>query len=94
MESLIAERIKRLRERMSETQIDTLLVLTGENRRYLSGFTGQDTQFDESAGALIITRTDLILATDTRYELQASNERTSTRLSAPERVYRKSCQAS
>jgi Xaa-Pro aminopeptidase len=74
VESLIAERIKRLRERMSETQIDTLLVLTGENRRYLSGFTGQDTQFDESAGALIITRTDLILATDTRYELQASNE--------------------
>ena len=74
MENLIAQRIARLRELMSGTKFDTLLVLTDENRRYLSGFTGQDTQFDESAGALLVSRTDLILATDTRYELQAQQE--------------------
>lgn len=74
MENLTTERIARLRELLPGTQTDTLLVLTDENRRYLSGFTGQDTQFDESAGALLITGNDLILATDTRYELQARNE--------------------
>ena len=74
MENLIAERIARLRELLPGTQTDTLLVLTDENRRYLSGFTGQDTQFDESAGALLITGSALMLATDTRYELQARNE--------------------
>jgi len=74
VEKLIVERVSHLRELLSETQTDTLLVLTDENRRYLSGFTGQDTQFDESAGALLITGNDLILATDTRYELQACNE--------------------
>ena len=74
MENLIAERISRLRKLLPGTQTDTLLVLTDENRRYLSGFTGQDTQFDESAGALLISGNDLMLATDTRYELQARNE--------------------
>jgi Xaa-Pro aminopeptidase len=74
VEILIAERLARLRELLPRTQTDALLVLTDENRRYLSGFTGQDTQFDESAGALLITGNDLILATDTRYELQARNE--------------------
>lgn len=74
MENLIPERIAHLRKLMHGTQNDTLLVLTDENRRYLSGFTGQDTQFDESAGALLITGTDLMLATDTRYERQARNE--------------------
>ncbi len=51
-----------------------MLVLIEENRRYLSGFTGQDTQFDESAGVLLITADRLILATDSRYELQARRE--------------------
>ena len=50
------------------------MVLVAENRRYLSGFTGEDTQFDESAGALFITETRLCLATDARFELQAKIE--------------------
>lgn len=74
LENLIAERIAHLRELLPGTQNDTLLVLADENRRYLSGFTGQDTQYDESAGVLLITGNDLMLATDTRYELQARNE--------------------
>jgi Xaa-Pro aminopeptidase len=74
LNSSIENRIKRLRESLSDTDIDTLLVLVGENRRYLSGFTGEDTLFDESAGGLLISETALILATDSRYELQARNE--------------------
>jgi Xaa-Pro aminopeptidase len=74
LNSSIENRIKRLRESLSKTDIDTLLVLVGENRRYLSGFTGEDTLFDESAGALLISEAALILATDSRYELQARNE--------------------
>ena len=50
------------------------MVLTQENRFYLSGFSGEDTQFDESAGALFITRQTPVLATDSRFVLQAENE--------------------
>jgi Xaa-Pro aminopeptidase len=50
------------------------MVLNGENRRFLSGFTGADAQLDESAGALFINGNNLILATDSRYDLQASAE--------------------
>ena len=74
MENRFEIRINRLRESLAEDNIDTFLVLVGENRRYLSGFTGEDTLFDESAGALIITQSRLVLATDSRYELQAKNE--------------------
>ena len=50
------------------------MVLIEENRRYLSGFSGEDGQFDESAGALFITDERVLLATDSRYELQAKKE--------------------
>jgi Xaa-Pro aminopeptidase len=59
---------------MSQRNLDAFLVLIAENRRYLSGFTGEDPQFDESAGALVMTESRQILATDTRYELQAKHE--------------------
>ncbi|MBU4013549.1 MAG: aminopeptidase P family N-terminal domain-containing protein, partial [Proteobacteria bacterium] len=49
------KRVERLRKSLAENNIDTLMVLVEENRRYLSGFTGEDTQFDETAGALFIT---------------------------------------
>ncbi len=74
MDQLVVERIDLLRQKLADIGSDTLLVLTDENRRYLSGFTGHDTQFDESAGALLITTDRLILATDFRYELQARHE--------------------
>jgi len=50
------------------------MVHLSENRRYLSGFTGEDGQFDESAGMLFVTQDRLVLATDSRYDLQASEE--------------------
>jgi len=68
------ERIQQVRMQFPGAGIDALLVLIDENRRYLSGFTGEDTQFDESAGALLIGGSELILATDSRYELQARRE--------------------
>lgn len=68
------KRLARLRNRLLENDFDAFLVLQEENRRYLSGFTGRDGQFDESAGALIITADRQLLATDSRYETQAGNE--------------------
>jgi Xaa-Pro aminopeptidase len=59
---------------MAEKQFDGFLVLIEENRRYLSGFTGEDHQFDESAGALLLTADAQVLATDSRFELQARQE--------------------
>lgn len=74
MKTTIENRLAQLRKSLCEINIDTFIVLISENRRYLSGFTGTDTQLDESAGALFITDQKLILATDSRYELQAKNE--------------------
>ncbi|MBW2606629.1 MAG: aminopeptidase P family protein [Deltaproteobacteria bacterium] len=74
MEKTIKNRLLLLRKSLAEKKFDTLMVIVEENRRYLCGFTGEDTQFDESAGALFITDSKLILATDSRYELQAKNE--------------------
>lgn len=69
-----SDRIANVRKSLTDNQIDTFLVLTEANRRYLSGFTGEDTMFNESAGALLITQDALILATDSRYTLQAESE--------------------
>jgi len=74
LEDLTSERLTRLRARLKEEDFDTFLVLQGENRRYLSSFTAEDGQCDESAGALLITSGRQILATDSRYETQANAE--------------------
>lgn len=74
MEEFVSVRLARLRARLRDETFDTVLVLQGENRRYLSGFTGQDGQCDESAGALLLTSERQILATDSRYETQAKAE--------------------
>lgn len=71
---MIESRIKNIREILAEKEIDALMVSIDENRRYLSGFTAEDHQFDESAGALLINADQLILATDSRFEIQAVNE--------------------
>jgi len=74
MDTVIERRIEAVRRRLAEAPFDTLLVLTQENRRYLSGFTGEDTHFDESAGCLFINGDHLLLATDSRYLTQAEHE--------------------
>lgn len=72
----IQNRLAQLRARLKDQAFDTLMVLRGENRRYLSGFTGEDGQLDESAGTLFITSERQLLATDSRYVTQAKNEAT------------------
>ncbi len=74
MNQTLRRRIERLRKSLASRDLDALLVLIAENRRYLSGFTGEDNSFDESAGALIIGAQGLILATDSRFEIQARQE--------------------
>lgn len=67
-------RIQKLRQKLQSEDLDAFLVLIQENRRYLSGFTAEDGQYDESSGALIVTGEALILATDSRFESQARQE--------------------
>ena len=74
MSHCTTERIQKIRERLGESGIDTFWVLAEENRHYLSGFRGEDAQFDESAGVLFITADRCVLATDSRFELQARTE--------------------
>jgi Xaa-Pro aminopeptidase len=60
-------RLRKLRESFVEKGLDSVLLCQPENRRYLSGFTG-------SAGWLLISRRDVILATDFRYVEQAKGQ--------------------
>lgn len=53
---------------------DGLLVSHPGNRRYLSGFTGEDQPPLDSAGFFIIGPADLCLITDGRYTIQAAGE--------------------
>ncbi len=74
MNNFIEKRIGILRKKLEKNDLDTFMVLVEQNRYYLSGYTGEDTQFDETAGALFVTADHLILATDSRFDLQAKNE--------------------
>jgi len=74
VENIHTARLQRFKKILSKADFDTFMVSVGENRRYLSGFTAEDTQFDESAGVLFITDSRQILATDSRFTLQAESE--------------------
>jgi len=67
MSPKIKSRIQKLRQALTEEEIDGILISQAENRRYLSGFDG-------SAGFLLITPKEKILATDFRYTAQAKNQ--------------------
>jgi Xaa-Pro aminopeptidase len=67
MSPRIKSRIEKLRAGLGGKELDGILISQPENRRYLSGFDG-------SAGFLIITRNRSILATDSRYTIQASSQ--------------------
>lgn len=71
MKPHIQHRIETIRQALDAKELDALMVSVQENRYYLSGYTGEDIQFDESAGVLIISDRRLVLATDSRYDLQA-----------------------
>ena len=63
----MSERLNRLKAALSENELDAILVSTPENRRYVSGFTG-------SAGYLLVSEGDAVLATDFRYVEQAGRQ--------------------
>jgi Xaa-Pro aminopeptidase len=59
-----ANRLAKLRQKLTEKELDGIFISQPENRFYLSGFNG-------SAGYLFITTKNAILATDFRYIEQA-----------------------
>lgn len=61
------DRLNKLRQSLSDKKLDGLLVSTGENRRYLSGFAG-------SAGLLLVTAEIAALIADGRYWAQAEQQ--------------------
>ncbi len=69
MRAPVQDRIASIRQIMSESGLDSLLVTRREDVRYLSGFTG-------SSGSLLIASGRPCLITDFRYEIQARKETT------------------
>jgi len=67
------QRVQRLRHALEKHQLDGAFISNGQNRRYLSGFTG-------SAGYLLITQDDAIIATDFRYYEQSAQQAPTFRL--------------
>ena len=67
MSPKIKNRLEKLLAGLGEKGLDGILISQPENRRYLSGFDG-------SAGFLIITKNKKILATDSRYTVQARSQ--------------------
>ncbi|RXI99503.1 aminopeptidase P family protein [Anaerobacillus alkaliphilus] len=61
------ERLKKLREKFNENNIDALLVTSEYNRRYITGFTG-------TAGVALVTEKEARFITDFRYVDQASEQ--------------------
>jgi Xaa-Pro aminopeptidase len=67
-------RVTALRARLDGISADTVWIIQPENRRYLSGFKAEDTQFTESSGSLVINDRMAVLLTDSRYTTEAENE--------------------
>jgi len=65
--SIFQERITAVRQKLSEWEVDGVLITSPTNRRWLSGFTG-------SNGQLLITADKALIATDFRYYAQAGRE--------------------
>lgn len=67
------KRLIRMRQTIAEREFDGALISNAQNRRYLSGFTG-------SAGYLLITADDAVIATDFRYYEQSATQAPDFRL--------------
>jgi Xaa-Pro aminopeptidase len=67
------QRLVALRQELAEQGFDAILITQPENRRYLSGFTG-------SAGVLLISQDQAVLATDFRYYEQVEKQAPDFRL--------------
>ena len=67
------QRLQRLRDALAARELDGVFVSNAQNRRYLSGFTG-------SAGHLLVTAADAVIATDFRYFEQSATQSPDFRL--------------
>jgi Xaa-Pro aminopeptidase len=67
MTTILSKRLQQVREALPGLQVEGLLVTNATNCRWLSGFTG-------SFSALIVTADKALLATDSRYWVQAKNQ--------------------
>ena len=74
MTSVTESRLAAFRKELDTQPFDTLMVLVAENRHYLSGYSADDGQFDETAGILLVSGNRAVLVTDSRYDLQAARE--------------------
>lgn len=63
----LKSRLQKLRQKLTEREVDAFFISQAENRCYLSGFDGSD-------GFLLITLQNTILATDFRYLEQAERQ--------------------
>ncbi|MBY0124340.1 Xaa-Pro peptidase family protein [Bacillus sp. S/N-304-OC-R1] len=59
------KRLQKLRESFETLGIDAMLITNDQNRRYMTGFTG-------TAGLVLITKDEALLAVDFRYVAQAT----------------------
>ena len=60
-------KVAKLREKMKALDLDGFLVMSKENRQYLTGFTG-------TFGWVLVTQRDVYLMTDFRYVEQAQQQ--------------------
>lgn len=60
---MASERFTRAQALLAEFGVDAILVTNGTNRRYLTGFTGEDHAIDEPGGTAIITTDKILLLT-------------------------------
>ncbi len=67
MDELPNARVNRLRERLPESKDTAMIVASGVNRRYLSGFSG-------TSGVLLLSGERAALLTDFRYQEQAPQQ--------------------
>ena len=67
-------RIKKVQNRLKEKTYNAFLVCNADNRYYLTGFFADDQFMNEISGYLFITKNKVLLATDSRYVLQAKEQ--------------------
>ena len=71
---MLQDRIRSLRSKFGELEVDTVWIIQPENRRYISGFKAADSQINESSGSLFMSTDQALLLTDSRYTTQAQEE--------------------
>ena len=70
----IPERLKKLREQFDSNGVDAIWIFNPDNRRYFSDFKAEDLLCGETSGSLLISRTNAVLLTDSRYETEAKEQ--------------------